>query len=188
MPLRSKVTPAILVGIALLAAAGCANAEANPQAAAVSAPAPTRWPPGIAGGACYLLDYDVIEQIVGTSFDVAAASAANDTFTCVLQQKSASYPDLTLAVSPTDADPATFRSTVAPKGAVPVNELGKVGYSAPLAPNASAGPAVEIGWLSGNSRILLLRYRCPALASPDDVGALTPKLVTLAKKIDQASL
>jgi hypothetical protein len=77
---------------------------------------------------------------------------------------------------------------VPPKGAAPVDELGKVGYTVTLAPDAGAGPAVEVGWLSGNSRILVLRYRCPAATGPDDVGALSPKLVALAKKIDQGSL
>jgi hypothetical protein len=189
MRVRSKLMPAVLVGLTLVTVAGCANADAHPQATAVSVPSPTRLPAGTAGGACYLLDYDVIEQIVGTSFDVAAASEANDTFTCVLQQaKEASYPDLTLAVSATDADATTFKSTVQPKGAAPVTELGKIGYSVSLPPAADAGPTVEVGWLSGNSRILILRYRFPATAAPDDVNALTPKLVALARKVDQTSL
>jgi hypothetical protein len=188
MRVRSKIMPVVLAGVALLTVAGCANADAHPQTTAVSVPSPTRLPAGTAGGACYLLDYDVIEQIVGTSFDVAAASEANDTFTCVLQQaKDASYPDLTLAVSATDADATTFKSTVQPKGAAPVTELGRIGYSVTQSP-AAAGPSVEVGWLSGNSRILILRYRFPATATPDEVNALTPKLVALAKKVDQTSL
>jgi hypothetical protein len=184
-----KVALTVLVGLTLVTVAGCANADAHPQATAVSVPSPTRLPAGTAGGACYLLDYDVVEQLVGTSFDVAAASEANDTFTCVLQQaKEASYPDLTLAVSATDADANTFRSTVQPKGAAPVSELGKIGYSVTQSPAADAGASVEVGWLSGNSRILILRYRFPATATPDDVTTLTPKLVALAKKVDQTSL
>jgi hypothetical protein len=186
---RSKIMPVVLVALTLVTAAGCANADAHPQTTAASVPSPVRLPAETAGGACYLLDYDVIEQIVGTSFDVAAASEANDTFTCVLQQaKDASYPDLTLAVSATDADATTFKSTVQPKGAAPVTELGKIGYTVTLPPTADAGPTIEVGWLSGNSRILIVRYRFPATATPDDVGALTPKVVALAKKIDQTSL
>jgi len=189
MRVRSKIMPTVLAAVVLVTVAGCANADAHPQATAVSVPSQTRLPAGTAGGACYLLDYDVIEQIVGTSFDVAAASEANDTFTCVLQQaKEASYPDLTLAVSTTDADANTFKATVQPKGAAPVIELGKIGYSVTQPAAADAGPSVEVGWLSGNSRILILRYRFPATATPDDVNTLTPKLVALAKKVDQTSL
>jgi hypothetical protein len=189
MPVRSRIMPALLVGIVLLTVTGCANADAHPQTTAVSVPSPSRLPAGVAGGACYLLDYDVIEQVVGTSFDVAAASEANDTFTCVLQQaKDASYPDLTLAVSATDADATAFKSTVQPKTAALVPELGKTGYNVTLPPAADAGPTIEVGWLSGNSRILILRYRFPATAAPDDVTGLTPKLVALARKVDQTSL
>jgi hypothetical protein len=190
---RSRIAPAALVGLGLVAAlglvttTGCTHAEVHPQTTAVDVPTPTPGAAGDAGGACYLLEYEVIEQTVGTSFDVAAASQVGTTFSCVLQRaKSISYPDLTLTVSPTDADSAAFKTTVPPKGAAPVTELGKVGYSAALAPTPDAGPAVEVGWLSGNGRILVLRYRCP-MDTPDDVGALTPKLVALAKKIDQAS-
>jgi hypothetical protein len=187
--MRSKVTAAMLVALALTTVTGCARSGAHPRAAAASTPTPPRPPAADAGGACYLLEYEVVEQVVGTSFDVAAASQAGDTFVCVLQQaKSGSYPDLTLAVSPTDANPAVFTATVSPKGAAPVPDLGKIGYSASVPAAADTGPAVEVGWLSGNNRLLVLRYHCPRSATADDIGGLTPKLVVLARKIDQTSL
>jgi hypothetical protein len=173
---------------ALVTLAGCGNAEAHPRDAAVSVPSPTRWPAAAAGGACFLLEYEVIEQIVGTSFDVSASSEANHTYTCVLQTKNGSYPDLTLAVSTTDADPTVFRSTVQPKGAAPVPELGRIGYSVAMPAAAGSGPGVEVGWLSGNGRLLLLRYRCAPTATAADAGALVPKVITLARKIDQSSV
>jgi hypothetical protein len=46
---------------------------------------------------------------------------------------------------------------------------------------------VEVGWLSGNGRLLVLRYRCPSEVTAEEVGALTPKLVALAKEVEQKS-
>jgi hypothetical protein len=179
----------LLVLTAVLTAGCTHNAEAHPQNAAESVPSPTRWPAATEGGACYLLAYDVIEQLVGVSFDVAASSQAGDTFTCVLQQnKGASYPDLTLSVTPTAADPAVFTATVRPKSATPVAGLGLIGYQFVRPAAADAGPAVEVGWLSGNERLLVLRYRGPAAAGAADTAALVPKMVALAKKVDQNSL
>jgi hypothetical protein len=174
--------------LVLLGVCGCADAQTSARFTASSTPVPTRPPAGAAGGACYLLEYEAIEQIVGTSFDVAAASAAGDTFTCALQTKSGSYPDLTLAVTAVNVDAAAFMSTVSPKRSAAVTALGKAGYSAVLSPGAGAGPGVEIGWLSGNNQLLVLRYRCAPAATSGDVDAVNPKLVELAKKIDQNSV
>ena len=174
----------------LFALAGCAGsgaaASARPQPHA-SAPTPSRWPAGIAGGACLLLDYQQIEQLTGVSFDVSAAGDALDTFTCVLQQQGASLPDLTLAVTPTTVDSVVFKNTVMPKGATAVANLGRVAYSTVLAAGASVGPVVEVGWLAGNGRLMVLRFRFPAGAAAADATALLPKLVELGKKIDLSS-
>jgi hypothetical protein len=171
----------------LLGAGGCADARSRARFTAAGTPVPTRSPAAAAGGACYLLEYEVVEQTVGTSFDVAAAGATGETFTCVLQGRSGSYPDLTLAVTAVSVDPAGFMSTVSPKGSAALTALGKAGYSAVMAAGAGAGPAVEIGWLSGDNRLLVLRYRC-APAVGGDIDALALKLVALAKKVDQKSL
>jgi hypothetical protein len=172
----------------VLGVSGCDGAGTRARFSASTTPAPTRQPASAAGGACYLLEYEVIEQIVGTSFDVAAASATDDTFTCVVQTNSGSYPDLTLAVTAVDVDSATFMSTVPPKGSASVTALGKAGYSIAVPAGQGAGKGVEIGWLSGNNRLLVLRYRCPSGATSGDVDAITPKLVALAKRIDQNSV
>ncbi|GAA1811729.1 hypothetical protein GCM10009835_34160 [Planosporangium flavigriseum] len=124
----------------------------------------------------------MIEQILGTSFDVSAAGATDATATCVLQTKAGSYPDLTLAVTPVNVEPAAFLSTAKPSGAAAVAELGKAGYTAGVPAVEPAGPGVEVGWLSGNGRLLVLRYRC---RPGSDESALSDKLVALAKKIDR---
>lgn len=171
---------------ALAAAAGCARAAAEPPApVTLAAPAATQWPASVAGGACQLLDYATIEAAIKVRFDVAAASQQGKTYTCVVQHSDAARPDLTLSVTATTADPATFRSTMAPDKAQPVSGLGKAAYRAGIAGSATQGPAVEVGWLSGDKRLLTLRFTFAPGAATAAVNGLTPQLVELAKKIDK---
>jgi hypothetical protein len=175
------VVPLCLV---LVAAAACTRAEAQPRpAAAEEAAKPFRWPAATEGGACLLLDFDVVEQVIGTSFDVAAKGQANETYSCVLQRAGAGAPDLTLAVSGTNADPGVFASTVAPKGSAPVAQLGIQAYAMAVPAAGGSGPGVEVGWLSGDNRLLVLRYRS-APRKPVDPGTLTPKMILLAQKVN----
>jgi hypothetical protein len=134
------------------------------------------------------MNYEQVSAALGVAFEVAAASSNGDTYTCVLQRGDGGLPDLSLAVSPTLADPTVFKATVVPKGAPTLNDLGKVGYSVAVPAADGAGPGVEVGWLSGNQRLMSLRYRGPAGTDPAAAAALTPKLVELAKKVDQASV
>lgn len=181
-------TTAALVAVLFAALAAVTGCGRDPAPAAPVSPSPTKWPAGIAGGACQLLDYDVVAKALGTMFDVSAAGEENETNTCVLQQQGTSYPDLTLAVSPTEADITVFKSVVVPKGAAMVPSLGKYGYSIAVPPRAGGGPASEVGWLSGNGRLLVLRYRFPAGTPTSQVTALTPKLVELSRQIDLSSV
>lgn len=175
------------LAVAAVLVAGCSRAGAHPKAAAAAEPTRSRPPAGAAGGACQLLDYDLVARILGVTFDVAAASQNASTFSCVLQARGASYPDLVLTVTPTKVNQKAFRTAVMPKGATAVADLGKVGYSAPAPPLGAAGPGVEVGWLSVNGRLIVLRYRLPSGAAPEMVAALTPKLVLLAMEVDAGS-
>jgi hypothetical protein len=170
--------------IAAVLLVGCTPATPAAQ------PAPTRSaaPASAAGGACHLLDYDVVGKILGTPFDVAAASQSGTTFTCVLRTRAASYPDLILAVTPTKLDAAAYRTSVLPKGATAVADLGKVGYSTLTSPGDLAGPGVEVGWLAGNGRLIVLRYRLATNAAAELAAAARPKVVALAMEIDISSL
>jgi hypothetical protein len=163
--------------------AGCAEAAAEPPAPA--APVATEWPASVAGGACQLLDYATIETAIKVRFDVAAASQDGKTSTCVVQHSEASRPDLTLAVTATTADPAVFRSTVVPEKAKSVSGLGKAAYQVAVAATKTQGPAVEVGWLSGDKRLLTLRFTFPPGAAAAASTGLTPQLVDLAKRIDK---
>src|SRR6266542_4203552 len=70
-----------------------------------------------------------------------------------------------------DGDPDQGRRQGVPldhhaEGATAVAELGKVAYSAPTRPEDSAGPGVEIGWLTGDRRLIMLRcHLAPGTAS-----------------------
>lgn len=172
---------ALTVALATGLASGCTtNADWRGPEYPTQAPRPAAW----SGGACQLLDYDVIEAAIGVRFAVAAAATSTATFTCVLQPDGAGVPDLSLAVTATEADQSVFRSVVIPNGATTVEDLGKVGYRAGVPASATAGPGVEVGWLSGNQRLMVLRYHSSIGTAQTDVDALAPKLVDLAKKID----
>lgn len=164
-----------------------ASAAATASSVAPTALAPTRRPAAEAGGVCQLLDYGVVEQTLGVSFEVAAGGQQDATYTCVLRRTGVSVPDVTLAVTPTTVDPTIFRNSVVPKGAAAVSGLGKVAYHAPLpaVPDAGRGPGIEVGWLAGNNRILVLRCTLSADATAQVVTELTGKLVELARKVDQ---
>jgi hypothetical protein len=173
----------------VLVASGCshsANADADRATHATASPA--RQPAALAGGACQLLDYDVIDAELGTRFAIAASAVSGATFTCALQPADAGEPDLSLAVTATEADPTVFRTTVVPKGATVIQDLGKIGYQAGIPAAGGAGPGIEVGWLSGNQRLMVLRYRGAAGAAVTDVNALLPKLVELARKVDMTTV
>ncbi len=152
-------------------------------------PSPTRYPAAVAGGACQLLDYDVVAADLGTVFDIAAAGQVDETYTCVLQQQGASLPDLALSVtSVQDLDATTFKAKLQPKGATAVTGLGKLGYSLVRPAAGGTGPVVEVGWLSGNQRVILLKLRTVAGTSTDQAKELVPKVLVLARTIDVTSV
>jgi hypothetical protein len=165
------------------ASAGCAG-EAAPAAQPRPAPLrPTSLPAATAGGACRLLDYAVLDKTLGARFDVAAASRDGETRTCVVQAEKADLPDLLLAVSPTKADAAVFRTDVVPKGGKAVKGLGAAAYQL-VAAVRGAGPAAEVGWLSRNGRIMTMRFTFAPGKSTRSATAMVPRLVTLAKQLD----
>ena len=176
-----------MMAVGVLALAGCADQVAATPSLP-PAPVVTDWPASTAGGACRLLDYPTIEQAIGTRFDVSAATANRKTYTCVVQAQEASRPDLALSVTATSADASIFKDEMVPKGAKQVKSLGKAAYRRTLAPGKGHGAGVEIGWLSGDGRLLSLRYTFAAGHDKAVADAFAPKLITLAKKIDTSRL
>jgi hypothetical protein len=177
-----------VVAAGLLALAGCADQAAATPPAVPPTPRLTNWPAAAAaGGACRLLDYPIIEQVTGARFDVSAATVSKKTYTCVVQAQTASRPDLALSVTATTADASIFADEMVPKGAKRVKGLGKVAYQLTLAPGKGYGAGVEVGWLSGDGRLICLRYTFAAGHDKAAAGAFAPKLIALAKKIDKSS-
>jgi hypothetical protein len=174
----------VLAATAVLAA-GCTSSDAGAAGTDRPARVPAHEPAEYAGGACQLLSFELVNGALGTHFEVAGAGDSGDTYTCVLQRVDAQLPDLLLAVTPTMADTPIFHDKVVPKGATVLNDLGKLGYSRTVPASGGAGAGAEVGWLSGNQRLMVLRYRA---AAGGDATDLVPKLVTLAKKVDQASV
>jgi len=174
-------------------AAGNQSASASPGAhPSDSAPssqpseAQPSGPPvaAMAGGACLLLDFHVINAALGSSFNVAAAAASSDTYTCDVQASAAAYPDLTLTVTATDLLPLDFTSSVVPSGSSSVTKLGKIGYVLQVAATTKLGPAIEVGWLSGNGRLIIMRYTFPKSATAADATSLKTKMIALARVVD----
>src|SRR5690349_14679245 len=130
--------------------AACTKHSASANRAAVNATAsasPAAAAAGDQGGACQLIEYEMIKATLGLDFSVAAAGQHENTYTCVVQARGASFPDLVLAVTATAADETVFKSTVQPKGATAVAGLGKLGFSTTFPAAGNAGPGIEVGWL-----------------------------------------
>ncbi|MGI5215970.1 hypothetical protein [Plantactinospora sp. CA-290183] len=176
-----------LVGVGLLMLAGCGGEEAAPRAD-LPPPRVVSLPAAAAGGACQLLDYPVIEQATGVRFEVSAASRHGKTDTCVVRGEDADRPELALSVSPTTADAGIFADEVVPSGGSSVPGLGKAAYRSVTGATTGSGPGVEIGWLTGDKRLVALKYTFPSgeeRSVAEDFGA---KLLALAKRIDTSSL
>lgn len=148
-------------------------------------PAPQVRPASLAGGACLLIEFGTLERILGEHYTIAASAKNATTNTCVVRTETAPVPEISVSVTPTQADAAVFTAVVKPKGAAAVAGLGKIGYQVTTPAKPPAGPIVEIGWLTGDARLLFLRW---TLAAGADASAAVPKLVDLAKELDKSSL
>jgi hypothetical protein len=168
------------VAILALLTAGCEESEAADDGHT------SQWPAGAAGVMCQLLEYDAVFDQIGVRFDTAGGATKDDTLTCALTQTDQDYPYLTLALTPAPVDPAFFTANVQPAGATVVPELGKAAYRTTVVPAAPSGPGVEVCWLSGTGRLMILKYVFPPDAAADEVTAIGPKLVTLAQKVEKA--
>jgi hypothetical protein len=172
---RRMVAAAAMVGV--LALAGGCGAKAAAQ------PGP-QWPAAAAGRLCPLLDFDTVANDLGVRFDTAGGGRQDDTLTCAVTQAGHDFPYLTVAATGSDADELIFVATVIPSNGQTVPGLGRVAYQLALPAAAGGGPGLEVCWLSGSKRLVVLRYFFPAGATDADVAALLPKLVALAHTAD----
>ena len=177
--------PLLGAGVVLLLGA-CTQASATGPTIVqpVGVPEVVAPPAAAAGGACQLLNYDVLAEALETRFDVAAATNQGKTYTCVVRSSEVSLPDLVLTVSPTTADEAVFRSELEPDGAQSVKSLGKAAYRATAKAAKGRGPTAEVCWLSADKRMLSLRLTLPVGTPKSAATPLATGLVAVAKQID----
>ncbi|MEU4771956.1 hypothetical protein [Micromonospora sp. NPDC023644] len=174
-------------GVTVLLVTGC-GAQAEPVAVPPPAPVAVEVAAASSGGACRLLDFGVIEQHAGVRFDVAAASATGDSHTCVVRAGRATLPELTLTVTETSIDAATFASDVVPEKAAKVSGLGQRAYRRTTSAKGALGPVVEVGWLAAEGRLATLRYATPGDAGKAEAEKLTTALVALAGQLDTRAI
>lgn len=181
--MRSR-PPALALCSVLLVLAGCSPEQPVSADPAPAAPA-ARPPAAAAGGACILLDFGLIAEKLGVTFDVAAADQADDASTCVVQREDGSRPDLMLSVvERTSADGPMFLAELKPAKAATVPGLGAAGYQQVTAGSGAAGPVVEVGWLTKNAQLKTLRFTFAAGTPTGPADQLAPRLVELAKALD----
>ncbi len=159
----------------VLLAAGCGTDRGDNGATAATE-----------GRACQAIEFDVVESVLGVRFDTAGGARHDETYICVLGQAGHPFPDLTLAMSATEADELIFRASLTPSGSTPVPDLGRIAYQVELpvtnaADGSPSGPRLEVGWLSVGRKLLYLRYTSAPGANIADVA---PKLITLAHQIE----
>ncbi|GAA3741379.1 hypothetical protein [Micromonospora maritima] len=176
-----------LVASAVLLASGCAD-EAPEVAVPADRPPAVKVAAASSGGACRLLDFAVIAEHTGATFDVAAATERGDTHTCVLRAQAAVLPELTLSVTDTSIDASTFTLDVQPRGAAKVTKLGKGAYRRTVPKTAKAGPVAEVAWLADEGRLASLRWATPKGTATAQVETVGGKLVALAKVLDTRKL
>ncbi|WP_074318049.1 hypothetical protein [Micromonospora cremea] len=177
----------VVAGLAGLLVSGCA-AEAEPVAVPPPAPIAVDVAASSSGGACRLLDFTVIEQLVKVRFDVAAASERVDTYTCVVRAESASLPELTLSVTDIKIDKATFAADVVPDKAAKVTGLGQQAYRRTVAAASGHGPVAEVGWLATEGRLATLSWTAARGVERSAAEKLIGDLIALAKKVDTRAL
>ncbi|MET8357140.1 hypothetical protein [Micromonospora sp. NPDC005171] len=177
----------VVVGLAGLLVSGCAD-EAEPVAVPPPVPIAVDAAAASAGGACRLLDFAVIEQVVKVRFDVAAASEQGDTHTCVARAEGATLPELTLSVTETTIDKASFGADVVPDKAAKVTGLGQQAYKRTTAAASGRGPVAEVGWLAADGRLATVSWTAARGSERSAVEKLTGDLATLAKKVDTRAL
>lgn len=178
---------ALGVGLLLLFLTGCsggraADAQASP---ALRPEQPTTVAAAAAGGPCIMWDYALIEEQIGVLFDVAAANRTGTAASCVVQSAGAARPDLSLSVvESTEADAAVFTAELMPPGATKVKKLGVVAYRRIDKASGDHGPVIELGWLSADKQLMIMRFTFAVGASPADAETMAGRMVALARAVN----
>jgi hypothetical protein len=142
-------------------------------------------PAASAGGVCVRWDYRLIERLIGIRFEAAASHRIGDTSTCVVQVQGADRPDLALSVvEGLSADADLFTTEIVPAGATKLRTLGRAGYRSVSKATGDHGPVVEVGWLSTDRQLIILRFTFPQGASKAEASTMAGRVTALARKLD----
>jgi hypothetical protein len=182
--LRHRRRAAIALGLAACLVVGLAGCDRTVPPNKISTDG---------GFACQAVELDNVAARLGVRFDTSAGANVDLTYTCVLAQLAAAYPNLTLSMSKSAANVVIFQVTALPAGATDVKDLGRVAYQITVpagtdGDGTKTGPTVEIGWLSAAPQQLVMRYTFASAATDADVTTMTPKLLDLAHDIEHMLL
>ncbi|WP_430783809.1 hypothetical protein [Actinoplanes sp. G11-F43] len=176
---------AVLGAVVLFAVSGCTSDQEKPV---VVEPAPSEpaveVPAASAGGACILWDYDLIEQMLGIRFEVAASDQVDDTSSCVVQKLDKPWPDLSLSVVETTAANAeVFLDDRMPAKATKLKGLGRAAYRYYGKPAGEHGISSEIGWLSEAKQLQTIRLTFPKGTTGAQAKTMDAGMLDLAKAL-----
>jgi hypothetical protein len=87
-------------------------------------------------------------------------------------------------VATTTADAELFTDDLMPAKATRLKGLGQAGYRLVTKATGSAGPTVEIGWLSEADQLQSLKFTFAKDAKTDAVKRMSTRLVDLAEAMD----
>ncbi|MEK8107478.1 hypothetical protein NKG94_24405 [Micromonospora sp. M12] len=100
----------------------------------------------------------------------------------------ATLPELTLSVTETTIDKASFGADVAPDKAAKVTGLGQQAYRRTAAATSGHGPVAEVGWLAGDGRLAIVSWTGARGTERSAADKLAGDLVVLARKVDTRAL
>ncbi|THV42659.1 hypothetical protein [Glycomyces buryatensis] len=198
-----RLAIAIPVAALLLGAAACSddggNAEdpvdtaAQEETSADESTTPVELDLEEAGGACTLIDGDLLDSVTGEHFRFASGGPEPDgeeedapaQLSCAVQTGEAAYPDLTTFIAPTDASADVYKDEE-PGDSEEIEDLGDAAYWIVHTEDTGAGPALELGWLA-DGNMFEMRYTTPEGTEAGTVEELVPGFTDLAKSINQAN-
>lgn len=183
----NKRGAAAAITAAAMTFTGCAGPASAPPQPSVSASPSPQVNLAEAGDACLLLDSGRLQQRIGVMFEVAASAAKTKTHTCVTRPAAAALPELSLSVTATKTDAAVFKDVIRPDGAKSVSGLGRAAFFV-ISLKKGRPPSIEVGWLAGNARMLLLKITMPDGSDQVAAKEMAKRLIAVARDIDKRSI
>jgi hypothetical protein len=158
-----------------------------------------------AGGACPLIDSELLEAVTGEEFRFASGWPNDDEpadeegenedgeepdpgvverVSCAIQTGDGMYPDLTFVLYPTEVSDEVYVEELSDR-ATELEDLGEAAYWIVHTEDTGAGPSMEMGWLDVGF-LFELRYTAATETEPDVVEAMIEGFAGLAADINAA--